>query len=91
MTANRVKLWHFSFQSRDCCCYFQSADKGFESLLDHNTEQNIVFNAVLKNGIYCQWCDFILRSIPGYNLDTWLFGNTIAAKVIGLVFKKLSK
>lgn len=35
------KLWHFSFQSRDCC-YFQSADKGIESLLDHNAEQNIM-------------------------------------------------
>ncbi len=41
VTANRVKLWHFSFQSRDCC-YFQSADKGIESLLDHNAEQNIM-------------------------------------------------
>lgn len=81
MTANRVKRWHFSFPSRDCCCYFQSADKGFESLLDHNAEQNIIINAVFKNVSYCQWCDFILHSIPGYNLvDT--FGNTIADKVI---------
>lgn len=40
VTANRVRLWHFSFQSRDCWCYFQSAVKGIESLLDHNAKRN---------------------------------------------------